>query len=172
MIVMGKRPGGRWYNIYSQDQLRWWKKCGDVVKHDEATCVNWQAERPSCVAEKKQLWGFSQIGMSIGDDGGFAGGSCTYNTTTGIPDENCYFVPDPSANVSRWFKEPWIICNHFCWQELSCCFPIEIFTLHKTSVPTWRCPSLMLWPTSVMIQRNIFTTRVSCSTFVTKSKIQ
>ena len=108
--------------------------------------------------------------MSIDDDDGFTGGSCTYNTTTGIPDENCYFVPDPSANVSRWFIEPWIIIVNI--KGPSCCFSIEIFTLLKTSVRTWQCPSLMLWPTSVMIQRNTFTTRVSCSTFVTKSEIQ
>ena len=29
------------------------------------------------------------------------GGACQFNTTTGIPDENCYFLPDPDANVSR-----------------------------------------------------------------------
>ena len=30
------------------------------------------------------------------------GGVCKFNTTTGIPDENCYFLPDPDANVSRF----------------------------------------------------------------------
>ena len=34
-------------------------------------------------------------------DNGDPGGACTYNTTTGIPDENCYFVPNPDADVSR-----------------------------------------------------------------------
>ena len=31
------------------------------------------------------------------------GGGCQFNTTTGIPDENCYFVPDPNANISRYY---------------------------------------------------------------------
>ena len=35
------------------------------------------------------------------DDKSHTGGVCTYNTTTGIPDENCYFVPNLDANVSR-----------------------------------------------------------------------
>ena len=40
-------------------------------------------------------------GDDFKDDKSHTGGVCTFNTTTGIPDENCYFVPNLDANVSR-----------------------------------------------------------------------
>ena len=63
-------------------------------------------------------------------DNGDPGGACTYNTTTGIPDENCYFVPNPDADVSRSSN------------ITSSSYDIKISI--TTSALIWRCPSSTL----------------------------
>ena len=70
-------------------------------------------------------------------DNGDPGGACTYNTTTGIPDENCYFVPNPDADVSRSSN------------ITSSSYDIYIIRIYKnftitTSALIWRCPSSTL----------------------------
>ena len=79
------------------------KKCSIQVRLDPVLCTSSPVDG-------------QQVDVNTGDDcpdlkdhcsyddyadNGDPGGACTYNTTTGIPDENCYFVPNPDADVSR-----------------------------------------------------------------------